>query len=111
VLPFKRGAWLRVYGIPLHAWNEGFFKLCGFECGRYLRSDNASLARERFDYARILISTTSLEVVNVTEKFLVDGVMVEIKIVEEWGFNMGDDTCLFENDANTCWLTKLLGIW
>jgi hypothetical protein len=49
VLPFQRGAWLRVYGIPLHAWNESFFKLCVVECGRYLRSDNASLARERFN--------------------------------------------------------------
>jgi len=24
-MPFQRGAWLRVYGIPLHAWNEFFF--------------------------------------------------------------------------------------
>jgi len=85
---------------PLHAWNEDFLKLCVFDCGRYLRSDSVSLARERFDYARILISTSSLEVVNVIEKYLVDGVLVEIKMVEEWGFNMGEDACLFEDDAN-----------
>jgi len=24
VLPFQRGAWLRVYGISIHAWNEIF---------------------------------------------------------------------------------------
>jgi hypothetical protein len=57
-----------------------------------------SLNRERFDYARVLISTSSLEVVNVSEKILVDGEMIEIKIVEEWGFCLGDDACLYEED-------------
>jgi hypothetical protein len=28
----------------------------------------------------------------------VDGVQVEIKIVEEWGYAMGEDTCLFEEE-------------
>jgi len=36
VVPFHRGAWLKLYGISLHAWNESFFKLCVMECGRYL---------------------------------------------------------------------------
>ena len=43
--------------------------------------------------------------VNVTEQILVDGVTVEVKILEEWGFNMGEDVCLFENDdksVNSC---------
>jgi len=29
---FERGAWVRLYGVPLHAWNEKFFKLCVFDC-------------------------------------------------------------------------------
>lgn len=57
VLPFQRGAWIRLYGILLHAWNENFFTLCVFECGRYLKADNCSLNRERFNYARVLIAT------------------------------------------------------
>jgi len=76
-----------------------------FDCGRYLRADTCSLNRERFDYARILISTSFLDVVNVTEQILVDGVTVEIKILEEWGFNTGEDVCLFEDDdksVNSC---------
>ncbi|MCI13933.1 sulfate transporter, partial [Trifolium medium] len=32
--PYKRGAWVRLYGIPLQAWNVNFFKLCVFDCGR-----------------------------------------------------------------------------
>jgi hypothetical protein len=44
---------------------------------------------------------TSLEVVSVTDQILVDGVMVEIKIIEEWGFNIGEDACLFEEDLKS----------
>jgi len=88
VLPFQRGAWIRLYGIPIHAWNESFFKLCVLDCGRYLRADNCSLNRERFDYARVLISTASLDAINITDQILVDGMLVEVKIIEEWGFNL-----------------------
>jgi len=95
-VPFHRGAWLRLYGIPLHAWNEYFFKLCVMECGRFLRTDMCSLEKERFDYARVLVSTPSLDIIFVVEKLLIDGVLMEVKIVEEWGFNIGEDVCLFE---------------
>jgi len=88
VLPFQRGAWIRLYGIPIHAWNESFFKLCVLDCGRYLRADSCSLNRERFDYARVLISTASLDAINITDQILVDGMLVEVKIIEEWGFNL-----------------------
>lgn len=74
------------------------FSSCVLDCGRYLRTDNVSLNKERFDYARILISTSSIDVVNVTEQILVDGVLLDIKIIEEWGFCLGDDVCLFEED-------------
>jgi len=32
------------------------------------------------------------------DKLLIDGVLVEVKIVEEWGFNIGEYACLFEDD-------------
>ncbi|CAJ2667059.1 unnamed protein product [Trifolium pratense] len=40
--PYRRGAWVRLYGVPLHAWNEQFFQLCVFESGRFLRTDSSS---------------------------------------------------------------------
>ena len=61
VVPFRRGAWLRLYGIPILAWNENLFKLCVFECGTYLRTDDMTLDRGRFDYARVLVLTPSLD--------------------------------------------------
>jgi hypothetical protein len=90
-----------LYGIPIHAWNENFFKLCVLDCDSFLRTDNCSLNRERFDYARVLVSTTSLDVVNVTEQLIVDGTSVDIKIVEEFGFNIADDVCLYDVDDNS----------
>ncbi|MCI15962.1 sulfate transporter, partial [Trifolium medium] len=98
IMPFQRGAYLRLYGIPLHAWNESFFKLCVMDCGRYLCTDACTLEKERFDFARVLVATSSMEVLNVVEELLVDGVRVEIKIIEEWGFNLGDDACLLEKE-------------
>ncbi|MCI10631.1 sulfate transporter, partial [Trifolium medium] len=99
VMPVHRGAWVRLYGIPLHAWNENFFKLCVFDCGRFLRADSCTIEKDRLDYARVLIATPALEVVNRAERLLVDGVMVEIQIMEEWGYTLGDDACLFEDES------------
>ena len=95
-MPFQRGAWLRWYGIPLHAWNESFFKLCVLDCGRYLRTDICSLKKERFDYVSVLVATSSLEIVSLVNKLLIDGVFVEVKIIEEWRFNIGEDACVFK---------------
>jgi hypothetical protein len=101
VIPFQRGAWVRIYGIPLHAWNVNFFRLCVMDCGRFLRPDSYTVARDRLDYARVLISTSALAVVKKEEKLLVDGSLVEIQIIEEWGFDLGDDACLMEDDVES----------
>ena len=72
-LRYERGAWLRVYGTPTHAWNTNFFKLCVSKCGKFVQADECTSDRGRIDYARILISTTSLQVLNTTTIVLVDG--------------------------------------
>jgi hypothetical protein len=36
IVKFERGAWVRIYGIPVHAWNSSFFKLPVIDCGRFL---------------------------------------------------------------------------
>ena len=101
VVSFQQGVLVRLYGIPLHAWNECFFKLCIMECGRFIRTDSCSTEKERFDYARVLITTSSTEVINCSESLMIDGDLVSLKIVEEWGFNLGDDVCLYEEDAGS----------
>ncbi|GAU19085.1 hypothetical protein TSUD_79070 [Trifolium subterraneum] len=98
---YRRGAWVRLYGIPIHAWNVNFFKLCVFYCGRFLRADSVSTDRDRLDFARVLIATPDLEIINRVENLLVDGFLTEIKIVEEWGYALGEDTCLFEEESES----------
>jgi hypothetical protein len=51
----------------------------------------------RFDYARVLISTSSSEIVNTDAKILVDGEIFDFKIIEDWGIALGEDACLDEN--------------
>ncbi|MCI75150.1 sulfate transporter, partial [Trifolium medium] len=57
----------------------------------------------RLDFARVLIATSDLAIINRVETVLVDGTLVEVKIVEDWGSALGEDTCLFEdeNDSET----------
>ena len=96
----ERGAWLRIYGVPLHAWNYDFFKLCVYDCGRLMRIDDVTLDRDRFDYARVLVSTSSLDIIKHEASVVVDGVLFEFKIMEEWGFSLGEDACLIDDEAS-----------
>jgi hypothetical protein len=89
VVPFQRGAWVRIYGIPLHAWNVNFFKLCVMDCGRFLCADRYTVAKDRLDYARVLIATTSLAVIKKVENVLVDGSLEVVQIIEEWRLRVG----------------------
>ncbi|MCH83074.1 sulfate transporter, partial [Trifolium medium] len=101
MVSFQRGAWVRLYGIPLHAWNEFFFKLCVLDCGRYMRADSCTVEKDGLDYARILIATPALEVVKSVEKLLVEGELIEVKIIEEWGMALGEDACLFDDEPES----------
>lgn len=38
----ERLTWIRVYGIPFHAWNEDFFKFPVLGTGEYLAADENS---------------------------------------------------------------------
>ena len=96
----ERGAWLRIYGVTLHAWNYDFFKLCVYDCGRLLRIDDITLDRDRFDYARVLVSTSSLDIIKREASIVVDGVLFEFQIIEEWGLSLGEDACLLDDEPS-----------
>jgi hypothetical protein len=98
-IPFQQGAWVRLYGIPLHAWNDNFFKLCVMDCGRFLRKDGYTAAKDRLDFARVLIATSAMAVIKKVDHLMVDGSLVGVQIIEEWGFELGDDACLLEDDC------------
>ena len=59
--------------------------------------DEFTLDTVRFDYARVLISTSSVEILNTGSKVMVDGEIFYFKIIEEWEFAIGNDACLNDN--------------
>ena len=91
---YERGAWIRVYGVPIHAWNDDCFRLCVLGLGRFLHTDECTVDKARFDYARILISTPTIEILNTSQVLLIDGAKFTIKMVEEWGYFLGEDAFL-----------------
>lgn len=98
---YERGAYLRVYDTPVHAWNELFFLLWVSGCGRFIRADECTVDRARLNFARILILTTLLEVVNSTVEVVIDDCSYSFKLVEEWGCHLGDDAFLTEEEKDS----------
>jgi len=90
----ETGAWVRIYGVPLHVWNLYFLKLCVYGCGRLLMVDDFTMDKLRFHYPRVLISTSSMEILITSANVLVDWERFAFKIIEEWGFALCDDACL-----------------
>lgn len=70
---YERGAWLRVYGVPIHALSDAFFKLCVTEIDRFIRADECTVDKARLDLARILVSTPHIEIVNTSSEIIIDG--------------------------------------
>lgn len=70
---YERGAWVRIYGVPIHAWNVDFFRLCVSGTGRFIHADDGTVDKARLDFARILISTPNIEIVNTSRDFSIDG--------------------------------------
>jgi len=62
-----------------------------------LRVDDITLDRDRFDFARVLLSTSSLEIINSGARVMVDGVLFDFQIIEECGFSLGEDACLIDD--------------
>ena len=53
----------RVYGIPLHVWDEPFFKLLGSMFGTFQDFDEETVMANRLDYARILVSSPRMNLI------------------------------------------------
>jgi len=97
---YERGAWLRIYGVPVHAWNEDFFKLCVSGLGRFILADACTVDKARLDFARILLSTPQIEIVNKSAEFIIHDRKYVIKLVEEWGCNLGEDAFMSEEEMS-----------
>lgn len=40
---YEQGAWIRIYGVPIHAWNEKKFKIYVSGRGIFLKANSGTL--------------------------------------------------------------------
>jgi hypothetical protein len=79
----RREMWVRVLGIPLHAWGENLFKEIGRKYGEFLDFDESTASRAKLDVARIKLATSLRGFIDDAVKIKVLGVYYTIWVVEE----------------------------
>ncbi|PNX58064.1 hypothetical protein L195_g059005, partial [Trifolium pratense] len=73
----ERTIWLRVYGIPIHAWNDSFFAQLVKPWGHFINEDDGTRKKITMDVARLMIRTSCQQVID--EFFDVKAWMEEIR--------------------------------
>lgn len=93
-----RRIWLRVYGLPMHAWDEQSFKKLGNLFGEFLDFDDESINASRLDMARVLVRTTSLALINEPVSVEVMGAVFNVLVMEEVAPALGSKA-----EPTVCW--------
>lgn len=75
--------WIRCQGVPLHAWDDGFFQKIAAVMGKFVMLDTRTTNKTRSDMTLILIQTTSLEVIHRVMKVKINDQIFSIRVVEE----------------------------
>ncbi|XP_045802504.1 uncharacterized protein LOC123896113 [Trifolium pratense] len=79
----ERLVWLRVYGVPIHAWNDKFFSLIAKQYGIFLNADDTTSKKLSMDVARILIRTPGLKAIDDFISVKVDDELFQIRLIED----------------------------
>jgi len=53
-VPYERGAWVRCYGVPLHAWNNIFFLELASSHGRLLKIDEVTINKRKNGFCSVI---------------------------------------------------------
>ncbi|GAU48313.1 hypothetical protein TSUD_405300 [Trifolium subterraneum] len=86
------------FTLILSQWKRWDFNIQPYKRGAWVH--NCSADKDRLDFSRVLIATSDLAIINTVVTVLVDGTQVDVKVVEEWGYALGEDTCLFEDESD-----------
>jgi hypothetical protein len=79
----SRETWIQIFGIPLHAWEEGSFKALAGRFGVFLDFDEATIAKHRLDMARVKLRTVRRSLIDTVVQLLVMGRTFDVWVVEE----------------------------
>jgi len=83
VVASRRMAWVKIYGLPLHVWDEEPFKKIGALFGDFVDFDEVTVSRRRIDVARIKIYTDKLGWINEEVMITVMGAVFVLMVVED----------------------------
>ncbi|WJX95045.1 hypothetical protein P8452_76407 [Trifolium repens] len=90
IIPWKpnlvsecREIWIDVYGIHLHAWEEGTFKMVAGRFGVFLDFDAATVSKQRLDVARVKLRTVRRGMIDTVVQLKVQGVAYDVWVVAE----------------------------
>jgi hypothetical protein len=79
----ERLAWIKFFGIPLHAWEDSFFRFLYFGRGTIVDIDEPTRCKRRLDVARIKIRTPLTDWCNRNVRVKINEDIFDIKLVEE----------------------------
>jgi hypothetical protein len=82
-IDITRVAWLRVYGIPPHTWNDLFFSQLVKPWGVFFNSDDSTAKRITVDVARLLIRTSCQQPVDEFDDVMVNGEIFRLRGLED----------------------------
>ncbi|GAU49604.1 hypothetical protein TSUD_407690 [Trifolium subterraneum] len=79
----SRLVWLRVYGIPVHAWHADFFSKITNKYGTFVNEDTGTLKVLTMDVARIMIRTVELKVIDECVEMDINNETFQLRIIED----------------------------
>jgi hypothetical protein len=79
----ERTIWLRVYGVPVHAWNDSFFAQFVKPWGTYINADDGTTKKFTMDVARLMIRTSCQIVVDEFVDVKINGEIFHIRVLED----------------------------
>ncbi|MCH90768.1 DUF4283 domain protein, partial [Trifolium medium] len=81
----QRVAWLKCYGVPVHAWGTDLFRSLAFKFGRFVDVDDNTKQMQRCDFARVKVVTGVTKLIDSFMVVKVQGQRFDIRVMEENG--------------------------
>src|SRR3954470_4998481 len=79
----KRVIWIRVYGVPFHAWSNDFFDSLASRLGSFICLDENTMSGTNMDIARFMIRVNSGFILPETLEVAIDGVHFNLILRED----------------------------
>ncbi|KAK2369434.1 hypothetical protein QL285_082569 [Trifolium repens] len=82
-IDLERIVWLRIFGVPAHAWNDAFFIQVARPWGTFLNVDDVTNKKITMDVARILVRTSCQKAVDEFIDVIINGELFHLRVIED----------------------------